>query len=264
VYIETYGCAVNRADTEIMKGLLANAGHQITNDWKKADVIIINTCIVKHTTMNRMLSRIRFFKENFASDRIIIAGCISKPFSKKVEEINPHASMLGTEAISEIVKVIDSVMKGNRIKILEGDDIKVKIPRLRENKNIAIIEISSGCLGACSFCVTRFARGKLRSYPPENIVEEVKAALKEGCREIWLTSQDNGCYGFDIGTNLAELLKKITTEVRGKYMIRVGMMNPHFARHILKELLEAYRSKKIYKFIHVPVQSGSNKVLKIM
>jgi len=264
VYMETYGCAVNRADTQIMKGLLKKAGYELVDDWRSADVVIINTCIVKHTTINRMLSRLRFFSENYTNDRIIVAGCISKPFSKKIEDINPYASLLGTESITEIVDVVERSIQGMRTKLLDGRDVKANLPKIRENKNIAIVEISSGCLGSCSFCATRFARGKLKSYPPEEIVAEAKLAVEEGCREIWLTSQDNGCYGIDMGTNLAELLKKITREVRGEYMIRVGMMNPHFVKHILKELLEAYRSRKIYKFLHVPVQSGSDKVLNIM
>jgi MiaB-like tRNA modifying enzyme len=193
-----------------------------------------------------------------------VAGCISKPFSNKIEKINPRASIIGTEAISEIVNVVDKALNGERVKLLEGSDVKASLPKLRENKNIAMVEISSGCLGTCSFCATRFARGKLRSYPPERIVNEIKHAVRDGCKEIWLTSQDNGCYGLDIGTNLAELLEMITSSVKGKYFIRVGMMNPHFVKHILDELIEAYRSRRIYKFIHVPVQSGSDKVLKIM
>ncbi len=264
IYVETYGCAVNRSDAEIMKGLLVKAGFKLVDSWQSADVVIINTCIVKQATMSRMLARIRFFTQNFRPERVVVAGCISKPFGKKVKEINPRASLVGTEAVSRIVDAVRAVLEGKRVEFLEGEDVKLKMPRVRSNKNIAIVQISSGCLGACAFCATRFARGKLRSYPPEDVVEDVKQAIEQGCVEIWLTSQDNGCYGMDIGTNLAELLKMITSQVRGRYMIRVGMMNPHFAKHIIKDLIQAYRSRKIYKFIHVPVQSGSDRVLRIM
>ncbi len=264
VYIETYGCAVNRSDSEIMMGLLKKAGYRIVKDWRDAEVVIINTCIVKHATVNRMLYRIKFFTENFDPHRVIVAGCISRPFGRKVKEINPHASLLGTDAISRVIDAVNAVLSGRRVELIEGEDVKTEMPRERINKNIAIVQISSGCLGNCAFCATRFARGKLISYPPEDVVEDVREAVNSGCREIWLTSQDNGCYGLDIGTNLAELLEEITKKVKGRYMIRVGMMNPHFAMHVLNDLLRAYRSRKIYKFIHLPVQSGSNKVLRIM
>ncbi len=265
IYIETYGCAVNRADAEMMKGLLKNAGYELVDDWREADIVIVNTCVVKHTTINRMISRLRFFTESLPRrEMLIVAGCMSKPFLRKVREINPSASVIGTEAVGEIADAVKSVMKGKCVEVLESEKIKLGLPRIRENRNIAIVEISSGCLGACSFCVTRFARGKLKSYPPSRIVEEVEQAVSSGAREIWLTSQDNGCYGLDIGTNLAELIGMITTNVKGRYLIRIGMMNPHFVKHIKDDLIEAYSSRKVYKMIHIPVQSGSDSVLKFM
>ncbi|MBO8180605.1 MAG: tRNA (N(6)-L-threonylcarbamoyladenosine(37)-C(2))-methylthiotransferase, partial [Archaeoglobus sp.] len=135
--------------------------------------------------------------------------------------------------------------------------------RLRNNA-IAIVSISEGCLGSCSFCATRFARGRLKSFSMEKIVDEVKSAVKSGFREIQLTSQDTGAYGLDRGkAMLPELLRKIS-EIEGDFRVRVGMMNPQYAVKILDDLIEAYSSEKIYKFLHIPVQSGDNRVLEDM
>jgi len=140
---------------------------------------------------------------------------------------------------------------------------KLEQPTLRLSRVIGIIAISEGCLGDCAYCCVRFARGKLYSFPLDEIVKKVKEAISEGIREIWLTSQDSGAYGMDSNTNLAELLNECSRIPR-KFMIRVGMMNPNHALRILPELIESFKSEKIFNFLHLPVQSGDNNVLKRM
>jgi MiaB-like tRNA modifying enzyme len=172
--------------------------------------------------------------------------------------------MIGPDAIEKIVLAADYVAKGKRFLFLE--DLrrpKVLLPRSRKNPAIGIIEISTGCLGNCSYCGVKLIKGKLFSYPPEMIVKEAKTAVEEGCKELWLTSQDNSCYGKDIGSNLPELLDGIC-RIDEKFFVRVGMMNPLHAKDILKELLEAYKNEKVFKFLHLPVQSSSPKILGAM
>jgi MiaB-like tRNA modifying enzyme len=141
---------------------------------------------------------------------------------------------------------------------------KLSIPKFRINPTISIVEIASGCLSECSFCQTKLAKGTLRSYRIGNIINQVKSDLSTGSHEIWLTSTDNGCYGKDIGTNLVELLERID-EIEGDFKVRVGMMNPMYLKDMIKDLIDIYsNSDKIYKFIHIPVQSGSEKVLRKM
>ena len=116
----------------------------------------------------------------------------------------------------------------------------------------------------CSFCATKLARGNLFSFRPHSIREHIKKAIASGAKEIWLTSQDISAYGRDIGTNLTELLESIV-KIEGEFLIRVGMMNPlHFKKFELNSLIEVFKNPKIFKFLHLCVQSGSNKVLKIM
>jgi tRNA A37 methylthiotransferase MiaB len=126
------------------------------------------------------------------------------------------------------------------------------------------VNIEEGCLDACAFCSTHLVKGRLHSFSPNDIVDQVQALVDDGCLEIQLTGQDCACYGFDIGTNLAELTQRILTHVNGNYRIRLGMGNP---RHVLgyqEALLDCFTDERIYKFIHIPVQSGSENVLKAM
>jgi MiaB-like tRNA modifying enzyme len=132
------------------------------------------------------------------------------------------------------------------------------------NKSISIVEIASGCLSNCSFCQTKISKGNLKSYRPGSIVAQIRNDINDGCNEIWLTSTDNGCYGKDINSNLVELLK-LCSELEGNYKLRIGMMNPMYLSEILYDLVALYKNEeKIFKFIHIPVQSGSNKILRQM
>ena len=135
---------------------------------------------------------------------------------------------------------------------------------LRESPYVGIVNIEEGCLDACAFCSTHLVKGRLHSFAPQAIVDQVQALVDDGCLEIQLTGQDCACYGFDIGTNLAELTQRILTHVSGNYRIRLGMGNP---RHVLgyqEALLDCFTDERIYKFIHIPVQSGSENVHKAM
>jgi len=137
------------------------------------------------------------------------------------------------------------------------------LPKIPVNSVVGIIPINYGCLGACSYCCVLLARGRLRSYQTNEIVERVKRDLASGAKEIWLTSQDTACYGKEIATNLTDLLRRIC-EIEGKFFIRVGMMTPNQALEMLDDLIEAYKNEKVFKFLHLPVQSGDNEVLRLM
>jgi MiaB-like tRNA modifying enzyme len=264
IYIETYGCAANKSDSEIMIGLLNEARFQIAKNLKEADVIIINTCIVKTPTAKRMEKRI---KELYSSNKpLIVAGCMAKAEPERIEMLAPKASRITPDAIDKIVEVVNETLKGKKIVADSEKKEKVLLPKIPFNKIISIVQISSGCLSACSFCETRVAKGILKSYRPSSIVERIKRDLEGGFKEFWITSQDNACYGFDLDTNLAELLREIV-KLNGNFLVRVGMMNPtHLIKRekLLKDLIEVYKSEKIFKFAHLPLQSGSDKVLRDM
>jgi threonylcarbamoyladenosine tRNA methylthiotransferase CDKAL1 len=263
-WIEAYGCSSSMNDSEMISGMLKNDGYQISESPHDASVNIIVTCSVKDTTEHRMLHRIAKLSES--GKPLIVAGCLPKADRVKVESINSSASMIGPETIERITEVVRSSVSGRKKVELENDKSshKLNIPKIRLNPIVSIVQIASGCLSECSFCQTRLVKGSLRSYRLGDIVRQIKADLFQGCKEIWLSSTDNGCYGRDIGTNLASLLSRCC-ELDGDFKIRVGMMNPMYIPRLLNPLVDIFsQENKILKFLHMPVQSGSNRVLRKM
>lgn len=262
VYLETYGCAANKNDSEIMIALLREHNFEIVNNPMDSDINIINTCVVKQATASRMIQRIRFLSS--LKKPLIVAGCMAKAEPKRIEKINPKASLVAPDSIDKIVEVAIDALKGLRRVELSGNANKAKLPSIRFNPIIEIVQIASGCLSFCSFCETKIARGNLKSYRISEIKEKVINAIKNDAKEIWLTSQDNSAYGKDIGVTLIDLLESLI-EIEGKFWIRIGMMNPlHFKKMEIEKLAELFKNEKIFKFLHIPVQSGSNKVLNDM
>ncbi len=264
VYCETYGCTANRGDAELMLGQLATAGHEVVTDPAKADAIILNTCAVKGTTYRKMLRRLRELR-NSDGKRVIVAGCLPLIDLASIEQIGDFAGIVSCRSVGEIAEVFERMARdGQNIRILERPPCeKPTMRKLRSSKVGAIVAICEGCTSNCSYCSVKFARGKLRSFDAQSILSEVGAAINAGYREILLTAQDTAAYGLDARSSLPDLLNSITS-LEGKFRIRVGMMNPRNVGPILPELLDAYASEKIYKFLHLPVQSGDDGVLEAM
>lgn len=264
VYIETYGCSANQSHSEVMMGLLRDAGCLIVTDPKESDVLVINTCIVKEPTEKRMFYRLKMLRNEFPKKKMIITGCMPVAEYEMVKKIMPNASFLGPNNSLKIVKCLKNTLEGKRYVYLdEKMENKLCSPKYRINSYTNIVEISQGCLGDCSYCIVKRAKGSLSSYPAGDIKRDIKMSLKSGCKEIWLTSQDCGCYGFDINSSLTDLLRGVT-EIKGDFRVRLGMSNPNHIKSFLSDLITIYRDKKLYKFLHIPVQSGSNRVLRNM
>jgi len=254
VFIKIYGCQANIADSETISGILKENNFEIIDNEKDADFIIINSCSVKNKTQSKIFD---YIKKN-KNKKIIVGGCLTKTVDlrKKFPELY---GIFDTNSITQILNII----KNKKDIFSDEKENRILVPVGRAKKEIAIINISQGCLNNCSFCATKLARGNLNSYRIGEIKRAIENAVKEGYKGIYLTSQDNGCYGFDIKTNLPELLQEISS-VEGEFIIRLGMMNPWHLREIFPKLLETYENKKIMKFIHIPIQSGSEKVLRDM
>jgi MiaB-like tRNA modifying enzyme len=261
IFTLVFGCPSNIADYEIALGLLKGAGFEIAKSQEEADLNIIFTCVVKEQTFQKMIFKIKELTK--IKKPLIVAGCMAKSDSKLIERINPNASIITPDNIEKIVDAVNIAMKGKKVLFIEDSNKpKLNLPRCRKNPFIGIVQISKGCLSNCSYCYEPY-RGKFFSYPLSEIVEEVKSAIESGCKEVWITSLDNGCYGFDIGLDLADLLNEVC-KINEKFFVRVGMMNPLHIKKFLNKLIEAYQNEKIFKFVHIPVQSGSNKILKLM
>jgi len=263
VVIETYGCTLNQADSRIMGRILKENGYEVEYGKYEgnADYLIVNTCTVKSPTENKIIYRLSKLKG--LGKKLIVAGCLASADTQKVMNIVPDASIITTSNVNKIADVLKFIESGKNVIIDSYNRIDKLQYGLENSSVIARIPISEGCLSNCSFCETKFARGPLNSFSEELILGAVKNAVEQGSKEIELTSQDIGAYGADRKTNIAELLKKVV-EVEGSFKVRVGMLNPEHLHKYFDELLEAYKSEKIYKFFHLPVQSGSNKILRDM
>ena len=263
VYFETYGCSANQNNTEIMAGLVKQSGLEITNNEKIADIIVINSCIVKGPTENKIKRRISDLQA--LKKPIIIAGCMPSVRVNQLSGLNIYLlDICHTLDIVKLIKDIQQEQYSLENYVNKKPEVKLNKPKIPLKKKIGITQISEGCLGNCSFCMTKYAKGQLYSYPEEDIIKNVSQDIKSGCKEIWLTSQDSAAYGLDKGkSRLPQLLTKILN-IKGNFRLRLGMMNPNNVLPILKELIELYKNDKMYKFLHIPLQSGSDKILKSM
>lgn len=263
IYIETYGCSANQNNGEIMAGMLSRNGFIIVNNEKIADICILNSCIVKGPTLQKMLSRIK----QMSRKKLIVAGCMPDILSKQILKIAPKASLVGSHHVNEIVKVVKSLIERKQsILISRQPEIHLCKPKNYKNRAIGITQISEGCLGDCSYCIVKLVKGPLNSYPQDEIIKNIQNDLDSGCKETWLTSQDCASYGLDMPQKkifLPELLSKILA-LKGKFMVRLGMSNPNHILPIAKDLIELYKNPKMFKFLHIPLQSGSDNVLKAM
>lgn len=273
IFVKTYGCAFNQLDSELMSGKLKSANFKLIQEDKDADLILINSCTVKNLSESKFFKDVRDYKEQ--GKKLILTGCITQAEESYLKNELKGISVLGTNDLDKVVYAAEQTLQGNPIQMisklgrkrenegkrLEKEQMRLLSPKQRSNPLVEIIPINEGCLNTCSFCKTKQARGLLFSYSIESIKESMEKALDEGAKEIYLTSQDTGCYGFDIGTNLPNLLRELLT-LEGDYKIRVGMGNPNHFKKIIDEILEIMiEDDRVYKFLHIPLQSGSDRIL---
>ncbi|KAJ3282883.1 hypothetical protein HK104_010662, partial [Borealophlyctis nickersoniae] len=280
VFVKTWGCGHNNSDGEYMAGLLAASGYQVLlEDSKKndADLWLLNSCTVKGPSEQTFVNDIKKGKEN--GKKVVVAGCVPQASPKGAEWAD--LSVIGVQQIDQVVTVVEETLKGNKVRMMREakewseDGVKRKaggapldLPKVRRNPYIEIIPINTGCLNQCTYCKTKHARGDLGSYHPKEIISRVESVLDEGVVEIWLTSEDTGAYGHDIGVTIVELLDGIiaamTAHPNQSAMLRVGMTNPPYILAHLNDMARILSHPRVYSFLHVPVQAGSNKVLNDM
>ena len=265
VYIETSGCAINRFYSEVLAGLLRDKCFTLVDRPDHADIIVLNACVIKKPTEDRMIARAKsLYKLNA---HLIISGCLAEMLSSRLRKMFPKASVIGIHNIARIPELIEKIEPKEPILLINEPepypDMLVK-PRILEKPYIAVVPIAKGCLGSCTYCIDKLIWGHLKSYPREKIIEEIKQLVNKGIKEIRLSGQDTGPYGWDLGYTLADLLADISN-IPGDFMIRIGMASPDTLMRIIDDLLDIMVSeKRIYRYIHIPVQSGSNRILKLM
>ena len=264
VHFITQGCSSNLRESEIMMGLLRNSGFEIAKNESESDINVVNICTVKGD--NTALREIRRLKKIFPGKKFVVAGCITESIVPKIKNIDENASFVNTHNFGKVSSVVESSLGGNVTLMLDKKyEQKVDLPSVRKNPVVGIVPILNGCNYFCTFCSTKLVKGKLVSYPPDAIRRDVKEHLKSGCKEIWITSNDTGAYMVEQGgrQQIVWLLEQILS-IPIDFKLRLGMMNPGNTITILESLIELYRHDKMFKFLHVPVQSGNDEILKLM
>ena len=261
IHLKSYGCSANTADAEIAKGALMEEGHTLVDAPEEADINIIVTCVVKTPTEQKVSKELR---ELEASGKpLIVAGCMPKSMNKQVKQLVPTASLVGPDDIERITEAVNQTLEGKQVSFIDGKPTdRTCLPRVRENKLVHIAPISTGCLGNCSYCIVKFARGHLYSFPADKIVKDVSDAVADGCREVWVTAEDTATYN-DNGIRLPELLDRITA-IDNDFRVRVGMTTPNQLEPVLDDLLDSLKNSKMYQFIHIPIQAGNDQILQKM
>ncbi|KXS11779.1 hypothetical protein M427DRAFT_102047, partial [Gonapodya prolifera JEL478] len=298
VYVRTWGCSHNSSDAEYMSGLLAQHGHPLVlsdTAADTADVWLLNSCTVKGPSEASFLTDVR--KAQQLGKKVVVAGCVPQASSrdKRWEGI----SIIGVQQIDRVVEVVEETIRGNCVqkpdpvptpksattpsvappttttdappapvpKPRKAGGAALDLPKVRRNTLVEIVPINTGCLNQCTYCKTKFSRGDLGSYPPSAILARIEHVLQyEGVTEVWITSEDVGAWGRDLGLALPDLLSPLAALLPRfpHAMLRLGMTNPPHIRAHLASLIEFLNHPQVYAFLHVPVQSGSDKVLRDM
>ncbi len=264
VYLKTFGCTLNRYDSDVMEAYLLDAGYSLVDSLDNSDVIIINTCGVKKQTEDKVISYLRAIRARYPNKKLIATGCLPPINFERLTAECSLDGVLGPSPGNEIVKALDAVLSGDRYIHLNTN--RIESPKIVRNSVTVPLAVSSGCLDKCSFCGTKNARGVVKSLDPSTVKKAIMEYVSRGVKEILLTSVDLGAYGYDLKPRRSyiDLLKEIKS-IPGNFVVRIGMINPRWVYSHLDELIEVFEDNgHFYHFLHIPVQSGSDKVLRIM
>jgi tRNA-2-methylthio-N6-dimethylallyladenosine synthase len=265
--ILTYGCQMNINDSEKMKTVLTSINYDFTDDEREADLIIMNTCTVRQGAADRVyarLSQMKTLKELKNNLIIGVAGCLAQEKQSEILEKNKHANfVIGNQNIYRLPEIIKRIENQEENHIILTTDLDEIPPRIDASFSsiVAYVSITYGCSNKCSYCIVPYVRGKLRSVPIDDVLEEVKSYLIRGYKEIVLVGQNVNSYGKDLKVKFSELLKRVS-EIEGKFRIR--FISPHPAEFTEDVIDVIANSSKICNSIHFPLQSGSSRILKKM
>ena len=246
IWFEGYGCTANQGETLEMREHANQLGHQLATDSSTAETVVLGTCTVIESTQNKMEKRISELMDQ--GKNVIVSGCMATADTKVLNSKFPNAPLVSP---GDIDGLGDLIGRGGCK------------PETLESPFAAILPISSGCLGRCTYCATLKARGRVKSRSVNDIFFKAQYAIDSGSKELLLTSQDNGAFGADTDSSLENLLNELS-HLDGEFRLRVGMLNPMLVAGRSKEMAKAWGDSRTYKFMHLPIQSGSQKILDSM
>jgi len=271
-YVETYGCQQNEADSEKLRGYLAQSGYAIVRDAEGADVVVMNTCAIREHAEQRVfgnLGALTHTKRRHPEQKIFLCGCMAgeTKVSDRIKKSFPHVDgVFSTHHLWQFPEILHNVLTRKKRQYYIEDEpgsIAEGIPQVRDSLLKAWVSIMYGCNNFCTYCIVPYVRGRERSRQPEDILAECRDLIEKGAREITLLGQNVNSYGKDlgIGMDFADLLDAIAN-LPGDFLIRFMTSHPRDASEKLFDTMA--RHDKIAKQLHLPFQSGSSRVLRAM
>jgi len=278
LFLESYGCAMNFSDSEIVASILSDKGFSTTNNYNEADVILVNTCAIRENAEQRIRQRLHDFKKAKKGNPDLIVGvlgCMAERLkSKLLEEEKLVDIVVGPDSYRDLPNLIETAEDGQKaVNVLlsrEETYADISPVRLHSNGVTAFISIMRGCDNMCSFCVVPFTRGRERSRDPESIVREAQSLFEEGYREVTLLGQNVDSYKFQVQSSKFKVQKiisfaallEIVAQVNPNLRVRFSTSHPKDLTNDVLHTMAKYEN--ICKYIHLPVQSGNNRVLEMM
>ncbi len=271
-YVETYGCQQNEADSQTLRGLLSQCGYEIAQEAEGADVVIMNTCAIREHAEQRVfgnLGALTHTKRRHPEQKIFLCGCMAGQTEvvERIRKSYPHVNgVFSTHHLWQFPELLYRVLTEKKRQFFVQDEagaIAEGLPMLRDNTLKSWVSIMYGCNNFCTYCIVPYVRGRERSRKPQDILEECKALIASGCKEITLLGQNVNSYGKDLdcGVDFADLLAQIAS-LDGDFLVRFMTSHPRDASTKLFDTMARY--PKIAKQLHLPFQSGSSRVLKAM
>lgn len=270
-FIKTYGCQMNEHDGENIKAILEDMSYTETLDYEKADLILLNTCSIRENAHNKafgMLGRLKHLKAERPDIVVGLCGCMAQEevVVKEIKEKYKWVDIVfGTHNIHRLPQILHESIKNKELEIevmsIEGDIIE-NVPVKRDSKYKAWINIMYGCDKFCTYCIVPYTRGKQRSRKPEYILKEVKKLIEDGYKEVTLLGQNVNAYGKDLDIDYG--MENLLEDVAKTNIPRIRFVTSHpwdFTDRMIEVIKE---NKNIMPYIHLPLQSGSNKILKLM
>ncbi|MGR3301409.1 MAG: tRNA (N6-isopentenyl adenosine(37)-C2)-methylthiotransferase MiaB [Candidatus Scalindua sp.] len=270
VFIKTYGCQMNKLDSELSIGLLAKSGYAFADDVEDADVILLNTCSVRDKAEHKVYSQLGSLRDQKKKNPELILGvlgCMAQNEGDRIFKRMPHVNLVcGTRMFSKLPELLEEINRTDKRILAIDEDGEVNFDRLvtqRQNRYNAFVSVMRGCDNYCSYCIVPYVRGREFSRPVTDIIDEVKSLADDGCKEVTLLGQNVNSYGKGLNgkVTLATLLRKLDP-IEGIERIRFVTSHP---RDMTKEIIEAVGELPgVCEYLHMPAQSGSDKILKKM
>ncbi len=266
VAIRTQGCKLNQADSDMLARRFAAAGYRLVQSPAKADVFVLNTCTVTSTADSKARQALRAAARANPHALIVATGCYAQRSRDELSQVEGVSLVVGNTEKAELPAMVTALLEqrntgaNSHPRVSSALDYSVQ-PAANIRRNRSMVKIQEGCDQVCAYCIVPKVRGRERSIPPESLVEQINQRVAEGCLEVVLTGTQLGTYGFDIpGATLTRLLERILAETAVP-RLRVSSLQP---QEINPRLLELWQDPRLCRHFHIPLQSGSDRILEMM